>query len=123
MQANAAIMRQSENFYIEQLDGYTQVRDLVSARCRGTGKGVQRHFVAFDCAMTAERMLGDPLLTFRLTAKTRKRAPERTARTSRAGIHKDLRPNQNSAPGIRPRQSSSVRTVTFLASRSIAALA
>ena len=61
-QASAALMRQSEDFYVSDQGAV----DLTSARCRGTGKAVQRRFVAFTCSAIAEG------LNLRVKARTRR---------------------------------------------------
>ena len=67
-QASSALMRQAEDFVVEQ----EQSRDLVAARCRGVGKAVQRRYSRFLCTATAQRGAGDPLLNIRVNAKTRR---------------------------------------------------
>lgn len=62
-QASAALMRQAEDFYYEVGVGS---HDITSARCRGTGKAVQRRFVSFVCTAAAQEM------TLRVAAKTRR---------------------------------------------------
>lgn len=74
-QASAAIMRQSEDFYVDYFDefgGQSLPRDLTAAQCRGTGKAVQRHFVAFKCTVSVQRGIAVPLLSVSVIAKTRK---------------------------------------------------
>jgi hypothetical protein len=73
-EAAAAIMRQAEDFYAEPISGGTSTspRDLVSARCRGTGKATQRHFTTFRCTAMAQRGVADPLATVPVTARTRR---------------------------------------------------
>jgi hypothetical protein len=72
-QAASAMMRQAEDFYVETTElGYKMPRDLTAARCRGTGKHVQRRFVSFVCKATLQRGVADPLLNVRVNAKTRR---------------------------------------------------
>lgn len=63
VQASSALMRQSEDFYYEV---GVESHDITSARCRGTGKAVQRRFVSFVCTAVTQEM------TLRVTAKTRR---------------------------------------------------
>lgn len=65
-QAGAALMRQAEDFYFSERGSV----DLTSARCRGTGKSVQRRFVSFTCSVVAPN--GQEYLNLRVSAKTRR---------------------------------------------------
>ena len=72
-QANAALMAQSEDFYIEELEiGKPVDRDLLSVRCRGTGNAVQRRFVASTCAASYEQRGDDMPHAVVVNARTRK---------------------------------------------------
>lgn len=68
-QASAALMRQAEDFYYEV---GVESHDITTARCRGTGKAVQRRFVSFICIAAAPRGISDPVLNLRVPAKTRR---------------------------------------------------
>lgn len=72
-QASSALMRQAEDFYVETTDtGAKLPRDLVTTRCRGTGKAVARRFVSFRCTATVQRGVADSPLNVRVNAKTRR---------------------------------------------------